>query len=46
MTIIMTINKDKVKRRKPLEKEERERTFLEKLGFVQLMFDFYMAPVI
>jgi hypothetical protein len=28
-----------------IEKEERQRRLLEKLGLVQLMFDFYTAPV-
>ena len=25
--------------------EEKQRRFLEKLGFVQMVFDFYTAPV-
>jgi hypothetical protein len=29
-----------------IEKEDRQRKILEKLGFVQMMFDFYSAPVI
>jgi hypothetical protein len=35
----------KTKLEKMIEKEEKERTFLEKLGFVQMVFDFYAAPV-
>ena len=41
----MKDKKDKVKRKRGVEKEERERTFLERLGFVQMMFEFYAAPV-
>jgi hypothetical protein len=26
-------------------KEEKQRRFLEKLGFVQMVFDFYTSPV-
>ena len=29
-----------------IEKEEKQRRFLERLGFVQMMFDFYTAPVV
>jgi hypothetical protein len=35
----------KTKEEKMIEKEERQRRLLEKLGLVQLMFDFYTAPV-
>jgi hypothetical protein len=35
----------KTKMEKIIEKEVKERTFLEKLGFVQMVFDFYAAPV-
>ena len=35
----------KSKEEKIVEKEVRQRTLLEKLGFAQMMFDFYMAPV-
>ena len=41
----MAVKKEKAKRKKAVEKEERERTFLEKLGLVQMMFDFYTSPV-
>jgi hypothetical protein len=33
------------KEEKVVVKEERQRTLLEKLGFAQMVFDFYMAPV-
>jgi hypothetical protein len=36
---------NKTKDEKGIEKEERQRTLLEKLRFAQLMFDFYTAPV-
>jgi hypothetical protein len=29
-----------------VEKEERQQKLLERLGFVQMMFDFYTAPVV
>jgi hypothetical protein len=35
----------KSKEEKLIEKPERYRRLLEKLGFAQLMFDFYTAPV-
>ena len=35
----------KSKEEKFVEKQERARRILEKLGFAQMMFDFYMAPV-
>jgi hypothetical protein len=37
--------KDKTKEEKFVEQQERQRTLLEKLGFAQMVFDFYMAPV-
>ena len=37
--------KEKTKEEKILEKAERKRKFLERLGFAQLMFDFYISPV-
>jgi hypothetical protein len=37
--------KDKTKEEKLVERDERQRTLLEKLGFAQMMFDFYMTPV-
>jgi hypothetical protein len=36
----------KTKEEKMIEKEERQRRLLEKLGLVQMMFDFYTAPVL
>jgi G:T-mismatch repair DNA endonuclease (very short patch repair protein) len=38
-------SKDKTKEEKVVERDERQRTLLEKLGFAQMVFDFYMAPV-
>jgi hypothetical protein len=38
-------NKDKTKEGKIVEREGRQRTLLEKLGFAQMVFDFYLAPV-
>jgi hypothetical protein len=38
-------SKNKSKEEKVVEREERQRTLLEKLGFAQMMFDFYMTPV-
>jgi hypothetical protein len=35
----------KSREEKMVEKEERRRTLLEKLGFAQLVFEFYLAPV-
>jgi hypothetical protein len=37
--------KDKTKEEKVIERDARQRTLLEKLGFAQMVFDFYMAPV-
>jgi hypothetical protein len=37
--------KDKSKEEKIVEREARQRTLLEKLGFAQMMFEFYLAPV-
>ncbi len=36
----------KNKRQTVVEKEEQQRKLLERLGFVQMMFDFYTAPVV
>ena len=41
----MAQKKRQSKQEKALEQEERQRKFLEKLGFAQMMFDFYTAPV-
>jgi hypothetical protein len=30
---------------KTFQKEDKQRTLLERLGFVQMVFDFYAAPV-
>jgi hypothetical protein len=38
-------SKEKSKQEKLIEKNERVRKLLERLGFAQLMFDFYTAPV-
>jgi hypothetical protein len=35
----------KSKEEKVVEKGERQRTLLEKLGFAQMVFDFYMAKI-
>jgi hypothetical protein len=35
----------KGKEEKFVEQQERQRTLLEKLGFAQMVFDFYSAPV-
>ena len=37
---------EKTKEEKMIEKEERQRRLLEKLGFVQMVFDFYTSPVV
>ena len=37
--------KKKIKEKKIVYFEERQRRLLERLGFVQLMFDFYLGPV-
>jgi hypothetical protein len=37
-------NTDKTKEKKGVEREERQRTLLEQLGFAQMMFDFYTHP--
>ena len=37
--------KGKTKEEKVIEKENRQRKLLERLGFVQLVFDFYSARV-
>jgi len=37
--------KEKTKQEKLVEKENRQIKLLEKLGFVQLMFDFYTSSV-
>jgi hypothetical protein len=37
--------KKKTKEELCVEREEKQRLFLEKLGFMQMMFDFYTAPV-
>ena len=37
--------KEKVEKIKIVYSGERQRRLLEKLGFVQLVFDFYTAPV-
>jgi hypothetical protein len=42
----MSHKKEKTKEEKRVYKEERQRQLLEKLGFVQLVFDFYSAPVV
>jgi hypothetical protein len=42
----MARKSDKLKEEKMAYKEERQRRLLEKLGFVQMMFDFYTAPVV
>jgi len=45
----MAIKKEEVKRKKAVGKVEKEvlqRRFLEKLGFAQMVFDFYSAPVV
>jgi hypothetical protein len=42
---LVTKIKEKTKQEKIIEKEERQLRFLEKLGFVQMVFDFYKAPV-
>jgi hypothetical protein len=38
--------KEKNKDKKIIYPEEKQNRLLERLGFVQLMFDFYTAPVI
>jgi hypothetical protein len=35
----------KSKEEKIVDKEKRQRRLLERLGFAQMMFDFYRAPV-
>jgi hypothetical protein len=35
----------KTKQEKFVEQEDKQRKFLAKLGFVQLVFDFYTSPV-
>ena len=44
----MRTKKDELKPKKTLKlkKEELEKKFLEKMGFVQTMFDFYTSQVI
>jgi len=37
--------KGKTKEERFLEKKEKERKFLERLGFAQMMFEFYTSPV-
>jgi hypothetical protein len=37
--------KQKTKEEKIIEKQTRQMRILEKLGFVQMVFDFYKAPV-
>jgi hypothetical protein len=37
--------KEKTKQEKIIEKEMKQMRFLEKLGFVQTVFDFYTSPV-
>jgi hypothetical protein len=44
----MKIKKEKVKREKitgKIVREQLQRRFLEKLGFAQMVFEFYSAPV-
>jgi hypothetical protein len=36
---------EKLKEEKMMDRQERYRRLLEKLGFAQLVFDFYTAPV-
>jgi hypothetical protein len=36
---------EQAKEQRAIEKERRQRTLLEKLGFAQLMFEFYTAPM-
>jgi hypothetical protein len=43
--IVARKNTQNSKDEKIVEKEERQRTLLEKLGFAQMMFDFYTAPI-
>jgi len=38
--------KEKIKEKKITFAEERQKKLLERLGFMQLMFDFYTAPVV
>jgi hypothetical protein len=38
--------KEKTKEEKTAYREEKQNRLLERLGFVQLMFDFYSAPVV
>jgi hypothetical protein len=37
--------KNKTKEERVVEKEERHRRLLERLGMLKMMFDFYTAPV-
>jgi hypothetical protein len=41
----MSRKKEKNKEKKMSYSEERQRRILEKLGLVQMMFDFYTSPV-
>jgi hypothetical protein len=42
----MHFSGQETKEEKMIEKEERQRRLLEKLGFVQMVFDFYTSPVV
>jgi hypothetical protein len=42
----MARKKEKSEEEKTAYREEKQSRLLERLGFVQLMFDFYSAPVI
>jgi hypothetical protein len=44
-TLVDSARYIKQKKYREVEKEERQRTLLEKLGFAQMMFDFYTAPM-
>jgi hypothetical protein len=41
----MAIKKERVKRKKAVEKGDLQRRLFEKLGFAQMVFEFYSAPV-
>jgi hypothetical protein len=42
----MVKKKEKIKEKKIIYFEEKQKKLLERLGFAQLVFDFYTAPVL
>jgi hypothetical protein len=42
----MAKKREKDQLQKLIEKEEQQKKKLERMGFIQMMFDFYTAPII